>query len=75
VSKVCNEFDQEHRGSAEAPYKVGDKKPPLHSRFKPGAVRQSEGTVQGQFRFRCRIDEGIAQAGRRQNKWQPRQDS
>jgi hypothetical protein len=51
MSKFRNEFDPEQRGGAEAPYEVGDKKPPLHSRFKRGQSGNPKGRPKGNSDF------------------------
>ena len=46
--------DKERRGSDAAPdaaYKVGNKKPPLHSRFKPGQSGNPSGRRKGRSNF------------------------
>ena len=46
--------DKKHRGSDPAPdaaYKVGNKKPPLHSRFKPGQSGNPSGRRKGRPNF------------------------
>ena len=46
--------DKELRGSdaaPDAPYKVGNKKPPLHSRFKPGQSGNPSGRRKGRSNF------------------------
>ena len=52
---MSNESDKADRGSdsaAGAPYKVGNKKPPLHSRFKPGLSGNPSGRAKGRSNFR-----------------------
>jgi hypothetical protein len=54
VSKSKKDKDKEDRGSdsaPDAPYKVGNKKPPLHSRFKPGQSGNPRGRPKGRSNF------------------------
>ena len=51
---MSNESDKADRGSdstPDAPYKVGNKKPPLHSRFKPGHSGNPSGRPKGRSNF------------------------
>ena len=51
---MSNESDKADRGTdsaPDAPYKVGNKKPPLHSRFKPGQSGNPSGRRKGRPNF------------------------
>ena len=51
---MSNESDKADRGTnsaPDAPYKVGNKKPPLHSRFKPGLSGNPSGRAKGRSNF------------------------
>jgi Family of unknown function (DUF5681) len=48
---TSDEADRPKEETSEGPYKVGDKRPPLHSQFKPGVSGNPKGRPKGSVNF------------------------
>ena len=60
-SRDKDEADRGTNSAQDAPYKVGNKKPPLHSRYKPGQSGNRSGRPKGRTNFGAILMEEILQ--------------
>ena len=57
----ADDEDDAPEGRQDAEYQVGDKKPPLHTRFKPGVSGNPRGRPKGSVNLRTRVTQQLRQ--------------